>query len=301
MTVGICAFNEERRIGSCLSSVTSQQIPEGSDLTEVLVVASGCTDGTERIVEAWQTWDARVALVRQPQRMGKASALNEILNQARGELIILLNADAVLQEHALAALIGPFMAEPDVVLACGAPTADDSQERVARVVADFHWRLHNRTLDAMSRQGLPNHCCDEFMAMRRGFVTALPRDLVNDGAYLGALASLRGSSVRFCPAARVWVEIPRSVSGFLMQRRRILRGHDQVDSLLQHPSNTLENLFRREPITALAILGRQILSRPRALFAFLFVVLPLEMLAYLFAMRDRQEGIRYDPAWHPVG
>ncbi len=265
------------------------------------MVASGCTDGTERIVEAWQTRDARVVLVCQPERMGKASALNEILNRARGDLIIMLNADAFLQKDALGALMGPFTAEPDVVLACGAPTADDSSKRVARVVADFHWELHNRTLDALSTHGLPNHCCDEFMAMRRGFVMALPRGLVNDGAYLGALASLRGSSVRFCPTARVSVEIPRSLSGFLMQRRRILRGHDQVEDLLQRPSNTLENLFRREPISALAILGRQILSGPRALFAFLFVVLPLEILANLFAMRDRVEGIRYDPAWHPVG
>ncbi len=300
VTVGVCAFNEEHRVESCLSSVFSQQIPESFVLKEVLVVASGCTDGTERIVEAWQSRDPRVVLVRQAQRMGKSSALNEILDRARGELIVFLNADASLEGDALAALLQPFGVEPEILVACGAPTADVLDQGISRVVANFYWELHNRTLDALSLRGLPNHCCDEFMAIRRGFVTALPRDLVNDGAYLGALASMRGSSVRFCSAARVTVEIPSSLSGFLMVRRRIIRGHDQVEEILQRPSNTLENLFRSQPIMALSILGRQILSRPRAIFAFLFVILPLEMLAGLLVVRDRAERLRYDPAWHPV-
>jgi len=123
---------------------------------------------------------------------------------------------------------------------------------------------------------------------------------VNDGAYLGALAASRGSSVRFCSAAGVNVEIPSSLRGFLGVRRRILRGHEQVEDILQRRSNTLKTLFSTQPILALSILGRQILSRPLALFAFLSLILPLEMLASLLAVRDRREQLRYDPAWHPV-
>jgi poly-beta-1,6-N-acetyl-D-glucosamine synthase len=264
------------------------------------VVASGCTDDTERIVEVWQRRDSRILLIRQSQRLGKASGLNEILNRARGELIIMLNADASLQDGALAALMRPFASDPNVLVACGAPKTDSSGEGMARIVAHFYWELHNRTLDALSQRRLANHCCDELMAMRHGFVRRLPPGLVNDGAYIGVLASLQGVSVRFCQEAVVSVEIPSSLRGFIAQRRRILHGHDQIEDLLHRSSNTLEHLFGSDPLLALAIAGRQVFSRPASLFSFLLVILPVEVLANLLVFKDRMTGLRYDPVWPPV-
>ena len=297
--MGICAFNEADRIGACLWSVVTQRIPRGFDLKEILVVASGCTDDTEQIVEKWQTRDQRIILIRQSHREGKSSGLNQILLRASGDLIVFVNADACLQKDALAALLNPFATEPGVLVACGAPFAENAGG-ISSVMAAFHWELHNRTLEALSRRGLPNHCCDEFMAIRRGLVSTLPRDLVNDGAYFGTVASLRGASVRFCPEARVFVEIPRSLRGFVKQRRRILRGHDQIEDLLHRPSNTLENLFRTDPLLAVTVLGDQVVSRPAAFFAFVLFVLPIEITTTWLAHRDRAEGLRYDHAWNPV-
>jgi len=45
-------------------------------LAEIIVIASGYTDGTEAIVRSWIERDPRVRLLIQARREGKASAVN---------------------------------------------------------------------------------------------------------------------------------------------------------------------------------------------------------------------------------
>src|SRR5438093_12678958 len=51
ISIGICAYNEAQRIPALLQSVATQSLPLGFVLAEILVVASGCTDGTDHIVK----------------------------------------------------------------------------------------------------------------------------------------------------------------------------------------------------------------------------------------------------------
>ncbi len=300
VTVGMCAHNEERRIAAALASVLSQRLTDRFLLSEVLVVASGCTDGTERIVEAIEHQDARVRLIVQAGREGKASALNEILHQARGELVAIANADAMLEQGALEDLLTPFAEGPSPSLACGAPTPNTSAGGIVNLVEDLQWRIHNRTLETQSRLHLPNHCCDEFVAMRRGLIDSLPSDIVNDGAFLGTWASLRGMSVLFRPNAQVRVDVPRNLRGLLTQRHRILRGHRQVREVLGRWPNTLEGLFVKNPAVAARILILEALRTRRSLLTFMLVMLPLEALSGVLATCDRLRSLRYEPAWTMV-
>ncbi len=57
-SMGIMAHNEEANIGRLLEAVISQTFREVA-LTEIVVVASGCTDDTEAIVLEWAKRDSR--------------------------------------------------------------------------------------------------------------------------------------------------------------------------------------------------------------------------------------------------
>ncbi len=278
-----------------------QPLPEEFELEEILVVTSGCTDGTERVVKAWKGLEPRIALFSEAERRGKTSAVNRILECYRGDILVILNADARLEPCALAELLVPFQGSGDVEIVCGFPIPEPPEGAPLRFLEEFLWGIHNRTLQTLSSLGLENHCCDELMAMRRGFVAALPASLINDGAYLGALASLRGRSVRFCPKARVHIETPRDVHGFLKQRRRIVRGHRQIKALLDHPPNTLEGMIRRRPKVAIGILAAELLNRPWVWpFVLAFLALPLEIWANILAFFDGLGRQGYAPAWEVV-
>lgn len=296
----MCAHNEERHIAAALASLLSQQLPESFELQEVLVVASGCTDGTEDIVREWSRRDSRIVLLHEGSRSGKARALNWILEEAKGEIIVTLNADARLASGALACLLAPFSRSAQVVIACGAPVLPNGSTHPTLLTLDLLWRLHNRTLDTLSKLGLPNHCCDEFMAIRRGFVDALPNGLMNDGAYLGTLASLRGISVLFCPGARVIVDPPRTIHGYILRRQTLLRGHKQVMEILRKPPNTLETLMMRDPALASVIAAREFFSDLRSALTTFLLLLPLEGVASLIARLERSRGKKYEPIWTMV-
>ena len=300
VSIGICAYNEAQHIPALLDSLQGQTLPTNFALTEILVVASGCTDGTDRIIEERAEVERRLTLVREPARFGKSSAINEILRRYRGDILVLVNADARLLPGALYGLLEGFDGDDGVDLACGLPSPEPSLSPILDVVERGWWRIHNRTLQTLSDLGAGNHCCDELMAMKRGFADSIPRDLLNDGSYFGVLGALRGRTVRFCPSAVVIVDTPSSLSGLLWQRRRILTGHHQVTGLLGRSPYTFEGLVLTGPAVAARILLSEFWERPAQTLAFLGIAGPLELVSHLLSFVDRARNPGYQPAWPMV-
>lgn len=300
VSIGICAYNEAKRIPALLDSLGIQNLPGRFVIEEVIVVASGCTDGTDRIVEERARSDPRLVLVRESERRGKSSAINTIFRRYRGDFLILVNADARLLPGALWSLLDRFGRDEQVEIACGLASPDRSRNPIVNVIEDTWWRLHNRTLETLSDLNQGNHCCDELMAIKRGFVDSIPSDLINDGAYFGVLGASRGTTVRFCPGATVVVETPANLVGLLRQRQRILMGHRQVYVLLGRVPYTLEGLARDRPAIAARILVAEFFHRPFRTIAFLAFALPIEILAQGLALLDGARGVGYRPAWPMV-
>jgi len=299
ISIGICAYNEGQRLPVLFESLATQSLPSGFALDEVLVVASGCTDDTERLVEDWAEVEPRLSLIREPERRGKSSALNAILARFRGDILILVNADARLLPGALSELLMAFESRPEVEVACGFPIPEGSGS-VVGVVEEVWWRLHNRTLQTLAELGAGNHCCDELMALRRGFANAIPTGVVNDGAYFGVFAARGDVTVQFTQKAKVVVAIPKNLLGLLRQRRRIIRGHRQVLEMLGTPPFTLEGLAKRRPAMAAKILLAEFASRPTWTLAFLVLALPIEGIAHVSAFLERVWRRDFPSAWPMV-
>ena len=94
-SIGICAYNEENNIGNLLRSIRTQELGR-IEIAQVVVVSSACRDSTNTIVRAMRLQDPRIALIEQPQRNGKASAVNLFLRTASEGICILISADTVL-------------------------------------------------------------------------------------------------------------------------------------------------------------------------------------------------------------
>ena len=92
VSIIVPAYNEEKTISDCLDSLLSQNYP--SDKYEVIVVNDGSTDNTESIIRAFAKEYPHVILVSEENR-GKGSAQNFGLKYARGNLVLITDADAV--------------------------------------------------------------------------------------------------------------------------------------------------------------------------------------------------------------
>ena len=94
-SVGITAYNEEANIGRLLQAIIDQRLYE-VEISEIIVVASGCTDRTEEIahqVRAGAPPGKSVSVLSSPENRGAADALWLGFAVATGHYLTFLAAD----------------------------------------------------------------------------------------------------------------------------------------------------------------------------------------------------------------
>lgn len=101
VTVAIPVRNGARVIADQLDALAAQDYPED---WEVLVVDNGSTDGTRSVVEDYRDRLPSLRVVTEP-RPGIGPARNRALGEATGALLLLCDADDIVQPGWLAAMV----------------------------------------------------------------------------------------------------------------------------------------------------------------------------------------------------
>ena len=165
LTVVVPVFNEcdvlpefHRRLTGVLLGLPMQ--------SEVLYVNDGSTDGSLGYLEALCATDARVALVDLSRNFGKEVAMAAGLDHARGDVVVLIDADLQDPPELIPCLLEQWRAGYDNVYARRRARAGESWFKKAS--AAWFYRLIGR----LSRVDLPRDTGD-FRALSRRAVDAL--------------------------------------------------------------------------------------------------------------------------------
>jgi cellulose synthase/poly-beta-1,6-N-acetylglucosamine synthase-like glycosyltransferase len=223
VTVLIPAYNEEKVIRRTIESVIESAYPD----KEIIVVDDGSGDATQRIALGYA--DRGVKVIHRPNG-GKATALNHGLLFARGEVIVIVDADSQICQNTLAELVRPFR-DPDVVAVagnikvlnrCNLLTRCQALEYIASI------NINRRALDVF---GSVTVVPGALGAYRRealaggGFYD--PDTLVEDfDVTIKALKS--GKTVQASTTAVSYTEAPATVKDLFKQRIRWYRGNFQA-------------------------------------------------------------------------
>jgi hyaluronan synthase len=107
LTVVIPAYNEGPMVEKAINSVVAANYP--SDRLEIIVIDDGSTDDTWNCIKAAAGHHAgRVTTIRFPENRGKRAALETGFRMARGEVVVTIDSDSVIDPQALLAIAGPF-------------------------------------------------------------------------------------------------------------------------------------------------------------------------------------------------
>lgn len=87
------AYNEEGRISARLQSLVSYFDEALGKAYELLVVMDGCTDRTAQMVSQLAKDNCNIVAVSFPMRLGKGGALIEAFKIAKGDILLLTDAD----------------------------------------------------------------------------------------------------------------------------------------------------------------------------------------------------------------
>jgi cellulose synthase/poly-beta-1,6-N-acetylglucosamine synthase-like glycosyltransferase len=111
LSIIVPAYNEKSSIARCIESLLTQDYRGAK---EIIVVNDGSTDNTADIVAQYP-----VTLLNLKKNVGKASALNEGIKVARGDIILFSDGDSNMCSDALTSMIRCFSANPDVDVVTG--------------------------------------------------------------------------------------------------------------------------------------------------------------------------------------
>ncbi len=139
LSVLIPVYNEARTIDEILGLVSRVPIEK-----EILVVDDGSVDGTREILKRWDG-RAGVRVILHPRNLGKGRAVKTAMNQARGEILVIQDADLEYDPSEYPALVKPIESgRADVVY--GSRFVGSAEHRV-----QFFWHtVGNRLLTLVS-------------------------------------------------------------------------------------------------------------------------------------------------------
>jgi len=113
LSVIIPVFNEENTVDTVLSRVFEQKISGWKK--EIIVVDDGSTDGTQKILEKWKK---NCLVVLKKKNEGKGSAVTMGMSKAKGDVLLIQDADSEYDPKDYPILLAPF-SNPKVMVVYG--------------------------------------------------------------------------------------------------------------------------------------------------------------------------------------
>ncbi|MFZ2487430.1 MAG: glycosyltransferase [Anaerolineae bacterium] len=230
-SVGITAYNEEDNIGPLLDAMLDQHL-HAVEISEIIVVASGCTDNTVPIIQSYLARDPRLKLIEQAERRGKTAAINLFLQAANEDILVLESGDTLPHENAIENLVRVFQ-DPTIGMTGAHKIPVNTPDHIVGLFTHLRLRMEHELCLDIPRLG-------EMIAFRR-VLDQIPTDIAMDEAFVEAIVIKRGLRVIYSPDAVVYNTGPETVSDFVRQRRRNHAGHLYLSNKYGHQVSSIQN------------------------------------------------------------
>lgn len=249
VTVGIPAYNEEHNILKLLRSIEHS----AGGLVSEIIVSDDSSDRTPLLVQQFaHSSPIPVTHLHHDDRMGAASAWNEIFKHATGDIIVLYDADTVPHADCTARLAASISGS---VALC----ASNSEPVLSRGMAGRASTFISNWLRVIRQAGL-----SQYTTMGRGLAIQsaaakriiIPSHIIAIDLYLQCVVMDMGLGVDYNDDAVVYFQPAENMQDLASQVLRAANGHRQVR---EH----IERLGVSLPLrVALAHTARTIISDP---------------------------------------
>jgi len=216
ITLIVSAFNEGRVIREKIENALALDYPR--DRLQILVPTDGSTDGTDSIVQEFQS--KGVVLLRSERNRGKTAALKEATRLATGSVIVYSDANSLYDPLALRHL-ARWMKDRRVGCVCGRLIYADSGNSAADSGEKRYWSWDTRIKQWEGRSGYLLGANGAIFALRKFLAVSLPSDQSND-MVLPIAARLRGYFAVFDPEAVATESTAGTVKREMRRKTRII-------------------------------------------------------------------------------
>ncbi len=217
VTVIIPAHNEAKVIARSIERILASDYPD----LEVIVIDDGSTDGTSPVVAGRFGATPNVKLITIPNG-GKANAINRGLAEAKGEIIVALDADTLFEANTISNLARWFE-DARIGAVAGNAKVGNRINTVTRWQALEYVSAQNLERRALVALGCITVVPGAVGAWRREALERVGRFPINTLAEdqdLTLAVQKAGYRVIFDSEAVAWTEAPDTIQGLIRQRFR---------------------------------------------------------------------------------
>jgi cellulose synthase/poly-beta-1,6-N-acetylglucosamine synthase-like glycosyltransferase len=219
VTVIIAAHNEENNIVGRLENILGADYPP--EKLSVVVACDGCTDRTALLASRYE----RVQVVEVFPHRGKASALNEAVKRATGDVLVFADARQRFARDAIRWLVaalchnGVGAAGGDLILVdfAGAPQAMGA-----------YWRYEKLVRGLEARVDSPIQCSGAIYAIYRRLFVPMPEGLVLDDMWVPLHIRRQGYRIALASEAKAYDTVTPSYDREFKRKVRTLAGNYQL-------------------------------------------------------------------------
>jgi len=220
VTVLLPVRNGEAWIRAKLESILALDYP--LELLDVIVIANGCTDGTEAAAAEFAPRGVR--LISLPQA-SKAESLNEGMRQAKGEILFFTDVRQKLDPLSLARLMECF-ADPEVGVASGELVIREGETQ-EEANTGLYWRYEKWIRKGLSSLDSVLGATGCIYAMRRELAEPMPAATLLDDVHLPMAAFFRGYRLVLDESAKAY-DVPSSLKTEFKRKVRTQAGVYQL-------------------------------------------------------------------------
>ena len=274
----ICAYNEEDIVASKMENTHRLNYPKGK--LKVMWVTDGSNDSTNERLAAYED----VTVVYKPEREGKTAALNHGIKSVETPLVIMTDANTMLNADCVREVVRCFM---DPKVACvagekrvmarseGETVAEGAKKDNGQAVAageGLYWKYEStlKLLDSelYSAMGAAGELC----AIRTPLYREMPKDTLLDDFIMSMLLVDEGNRIAYTADAYAMEYGSADFTEESKRKRRIAAGGLQSTWRLRRMLNPF-----RQPVVAFQLLSHRVLRWTITPFALLALV-PLNII-----------------------
>ena len=248
VSIVIAAYNEEkvieRRIQNCLA------LDYPRDKLEVIIASDGSSDKTDEIVEQFK--DQGVKLLGHENRRGKVNVLNEVVPQAKNDIVIFSDANTMFARDSVKKIV-QYFADSRIGCVCGCLQFVNADGSKTGELEGIYWRYETMLKKLEGKRGALLGANGAIFAIRKNLFHECPADTIIEDFVLPMKILESGFKVVYDVEAMALEEAAHKIIHEKERRIRIGAGDFQALSRLWRM------LDPRRGFPALAFLSHKVL------------------------------------------
>ncbi|NLA25121.1 MAG: glycosyltransferase [Bacteroidales bacterium] len=225
VSIVMSAYNEEAVIEDKINSIFKSNYPK--EKIEVIIGSDCSSDNTNEIMTRLAEADSRIYFKAFDKRQGKANIINQLVNKAKGEILILSDANVMFDENTIAELIKPFSDQSIGVVDTNMINTNLKQDGISIQEKSYISReviIKNREGCLWGSMMGPFGGC---YAIRKKLYKPVPSNLLVDDFYICMMAIKQGFKAINNLEAKVYEDVSNDLGIEFRRKIRIATGNFQ--------------------------------------------------------------------------